>query len=564
MSFVTGKPLILVAIAVAVIVAGAAAFMLMGGGGAQTTTTTTQSQAATTTTTTTSQPAGQVSLEGYWHGTYRSEKTGSRGEFCFRLTKAGAGYAGTLAINDEANVYVGTGIPLAITVSGNAITLGWVAGPSVTFSGTISGDSMQGTWQISGGQYSDQGTWSASKGRNAMCGMLEATTTPPMQTTTTSAAPEDIYEAAPDLEAAGDLAKVDDAVRQLFSNIFGGVKLAEQGQMMGNTYGLYIVPRPLTVNDGNAIIQGVQSMGFQVGMMSGVTSEGVYVVAMLPDGSMLTIAAEMGTQEISVVYTGMANMTTTPSMTTTPPMETTTTFANQYDSVTDMQASGVLAAVDPMLRQAFEQVFGGVKLEYISDSGDLYTDAVYIVPRQISHTDADALVQALQQAGFQVTDWYAEQGYFRIYVSVTIEGAEYSASIEFMGDYETQRLDIHVEKTPSPQDQYNAAQDLQPLGILADVDPALRPIFEQLFGGVKLISQTSYGTAAYGEYIVPRFATQEDAVSLVQLLEQAGFTNVFPQIDSAGAYIMAATGSYTVTIQLTFGSQTIQVMVAQG
>ncbi len=560
MSFVTGKPLVLVAIVVAVIVAGAAAFMLMGGGGAQTTTTTTQSQAATTTTTTTSQPAGQVSLEGYWHGTYRSEKTSSRGEFCFHLTRADSGYTGMLAINDEANVYVGTGIPLAIKVSGNAITLGWVAGPSVTFSGTISGDSMQGTWQISGGQYSDQGTWSASKGRNAMCGMLEATTTPPMHTTTTSASPQEIYDAAPDLEATGDLTKVDDMVRQLLGGIFGGVKLAEQGQTMGHTYGLYIVPRPLTVNDGNAIIQGIQSMGYQIGMMSGVSSEGVYVVAALPDGSMLTITAEMGKQEISVVYTGTTGMTTTPPVETT----TTTTFVNQYDSVTDMQASGVLAAIDPMLRQAFEQVFGGAKLESITDSGDLYTDAVYIVPRQISHTDADTLVQALQQAGFQVTDWYAEQGYFRIYVSVIIEGAEHSASIEFMGDYETQRLDIHVEKTPSPQDQYNAAQDLQPLGILAEVDPALRLIFEQMFGGVKLISQTSYGAAAYGEYIVPRPVAQDDAVSMVQLLEQANFTNVFPQIDSAGAYIMATTGSYTVTIQLTFGSQTIQVMVAQG
>lgn len=562
MSFVAGKPLILVAIAVAVIVAGAAAFMLMGGGGAQPSTTTTQSQ-STTTTTTTSQPAEQATLEGYWHGTYRSEETSSRGEFCFRLTKASVGYVGVLAINDVANVYVGTGIPLVVRVSGNAITLGWVAGPGVTFSGTISGDSMQGTWQIGGGQYSDQGTWAASKGTNTLCSALETITMPPTQTspTTTSASPQETYDSAPDLEATGDLATVDGAVRQLLGGIFGGVKLAEQGEAMGYTYGVYVVPRLLTVDDGNAVVQGLRSMGYQI-IASTVSSEEVMVQALLPEGTLLIVRADIGSQEISVVKKSYwPGMTTT---TTTPPTETTTTFVNEYDSATDMQASGVLAVVDPMLRQAFEQVFGGAKLES-TESYNLSAEAVYIVPRQVSHTDADALVQALQQAGFQVTDWNAEQDYFIIYVSATIEDAEYSASIEFMGYYEVQRLYVHVEKAATPQDLYNSAQDLQPLGILADVDPALRSVFEQLFGGAKLTSQTSYAGTAYGEYIVPRPVALNDVESLVQLLQQANFTIMGQQVDSSGAFINAMKPSYMVMIQLYFDSQTIEVQVfAQG
>ncbi len=552
MSSIVGKPVVLVAVTVAVIVAGAAAFMLMGGGGAETTTTT---STTTTTTTTTTQPAGQAALEGYWHGTYKSQSTASRGEFCFRLVKAGAGYAGTLAINDEANVYVGTGIPVAITVSGNQITMGWVAGPSVTFSGTISGNTMEGTWQISGGQYSDHGTWSASKGKSSMCEMLEATTTTPAATSTTSpASPQEYYDSVTDLKAVGDLAAVDGMIRQLLSNVFGGAKLAVQGQTTSGMKAVYVVPRLVTADDGAALIQTLQNMGYQLGMMSGVTGKEIYITVALPDGSMLIISAGIGGQEIAVLYT-VVMITSIP--TTTTATETT----NPYDSAPNIQASGVLAVLDPMFRQAFEQVFDGVKLEAITDSGDFYTSAVYIVPRKISYTDAEALTQALQRAGLQVDYSHSEPDYFRIYVSTTINGSQYNASIEFGGPQDPQRLEVYVEKTPSPQELYNAAEDQQPLGVLAEVDPAIRAVLSEVFGGVKLVEQGSYGTGAYGEYIVPRLATEEDATAIVQLLPQYNFTNVFPQIDSDGAYIMAVTGSYTVTIQFYFDSQTIEVMV---
>jgi hypothetical protein len=45
-------------------------------------------------------------------------------------------------------------------VNGNAITFGTVGSTVITYTGTVSGDSMSGTYQVGGSQH---GTWSAHR-----------------------------------------------------------------------------------------------------------------------------------------------------------------------------------------------------------------------------------------------------------------------------------------------------------------------------------------------------------------------------------------------------------------
>jgi hypothetical protein len=50
--------------------------------------------------------------------------------------------------------------PLTGTVSGNTINFGTVGSAAVTYTGTVSGDTMSGTYVVGG---SDHGSWSAHR-----------------------------------------------------------------------------------------------------------------------------------------------------------------------------------------------------------------------------------------------------------------------------------------------------------------------------------------------------------------------------------------------------------------
>ena len=53
--------------------------------------------------------------------------------------------------------------PCTATVNGSAITFGTVGSTAITYSGTVSGNSMSGNYQVQGGSSSASGTWSATK-----------------------------------------------------------------------------------------------------------------------------------------------------------------------------------------------------------------------------------------------------------------------------------------------------------------------------------------------------------------------------------------------------------------
>jgi hypothetical protein len=107
---------------------------------------------ASTTTAPTSAPATAGDLTGTWNGTYNGSYSGT---FTVKWTQSGSNVDGTIALPSA-----GTTEQLNGTVSGDKITFGTVGSFAVTYSGTFSGSSMSGTYEVTG---SPAGNWSATK-----------------------------------------------------------------------------------------------------------------------------------------------------------------------------------------------------------------------------------------------------------------------------------------------------------------------------------------------------------------------------------------------------------------
>jgi len=110
------------------------------------------STAASTPASTTTAPAMAGDLTGTWNGTYNGSYSGT---FTVKWTQNGSNVDGTIALPS-----VGTTEQLNGTVSGDKITFGTVGSFAVTYSGTFSGSSMSGSYNVTG---SPAGNWSATK-----------------------------------------------------------------------------------------------------------------------------------------------------------------------------------------------------------------------------------------------------------------------------------------------------------------------------------------------------------------------------------------------------------------
>jgi len=96
-------------------------------------------------------------LSGKWSGSYSGTFGGT-----FKLTwqQSGESLTGTIMISGFGDV------PTSIhgTVQGASISFGTVGSKSITYSGSVSSNSMHGTWQMkAGGQSLGGGSWKASK-----------------------------------------------------------------------------------------------------------------------------------------------------------------------------------------------------------------------------------------------------------------------------------------------------------------------------------------------------------------------------------------------------------------
>jgi hypothetical protein len=107
----------------------------------------------------TSTPAA-AGLTGTWSGQYSGT---FHGTFNVTWTQSGSNLTGAIKISNK-NPDSTDDLPIQGTVNGSSITfgtLGAVVAAPITYSGSVSGDSMSGTWQMQGGQGS--GSWNATK-----------------------------------------------------------------------------------------------------------------------------------------------------------------------------------------------------------------------------------------------------------------------------------------------------------------------------------------------------------------------------------------------------------------
>lgn len=106
---------------------------------------TTPSTAATT-------AAAGVDLSGSWSGRYSGAFVGT---FKLSWQQQGSSLDGTITLSDPPQT-----LSLNGTVTGSQISFGTVGSQAITYSGSVSGNSMSGSYQVGG---NPGGSWSASK-----------------------------------------------------------------------------------------------------------------------------------------------------------------------------------------------------------------------------------------------------------------------------------------------------------------------------------------------------------------------------------------------------------------
>ena len=98
-----------------------------------------------------SSPAAAVDLSGTWSGQYDGAFNGT---FTLTWTQSNSKLTGSIKLSTDGTVNL-NGV-----VTGNSIRFGTVGSTAITYSGTVSGDSMSGTYQVGG---ATGGNWSAAK-----------------------------------------------------------------------------------------------------------------------------------------------------------------------------------------------------------------------------------------------------------------------------------------------------------------------------------------------------------------------------------------------------------------
>jgi hypothetical protein len=100
-----------------------------------------------------SAPAAAGPLTGTWNGHYGGSYQGT---FVLHWHQSGSKLSGRIHISSPAS-----SLPIHGSVGGGSIQFGTVGSYAITYSGTVSGNSMSGTYKVGGAQ---GGNWRASKG----------------------------------------------------------------------------------------------------------------------------------------------------------------------------------------------------------------------------------------------------------------------------------------------------------------------------------------------------------------------------------------------------------------
>jgi hypothetical protein len=125
-----------------------------GGGGSGGAGTTAHSSAPATKTAVSNRKAPGA-LSGKWAGHYSGSFSG---DFTVRWRQTGAHLHGTIHLSNPGNT-----MPINGTVHGSTISFGTVGSMAITYSGTVSGSSMSGTYKVHSANGASGGPWSASR-----------------------------------------------------------------------------------------------------------------------------------------------------------------------------------------------------------------------------------------------------------------------------------------------------------------------------------------------------------------------------------------------------------------
>ncbi|HUZ84502.1 MAG TPA: hypothetical protein VMU66_07400 [Gaiellales bacterium] len=101
------------------------------------------------------QAPAAAGLSGTWSGKYSGAYNGT---FTLTWRQSGSNLRGTIKISSPADTLGING-----TVTGGSIRFGTVGSTAITYSGSVSGNSMSGTYQVQTGNGSVGGPWSAAK-----------------------------------------------------------------------------------------------------------------------------------------------------------------------------------------------------------------------------------------------------------------------------------------------------------------------------------------------------------------------------------------------------------------
>jgi collagen type VII alpha len=105
-------------------------------------------------------PTGDAAaLEGTWSGTWDTDIPQVHGTFSWTIEATANGFKGTIDIQDTSCVSNGQ---VDIALDGDTITIGSInAEQPITFTGTVSGDTMSGTYDASACPPPNTGSWEA-------------------------------------------------------------------------------------------------------------------------------------------------------------------------------------------------------------------------------------------------------------------------------------------------------------------------------------------------------------------------------------------------------------------
>ncbi len=239
-----------------------------------------------------------VNIAGAWHGTYHSNA--GDGEWSWSINKTSTGsYTGLLTTTGP---YSGQHVPITVTLSGDKITVGWVA-VGVVFEGTVSGDSMSGTWRFQSGM--DSGPWNGERGEVDITPHFQNN----MQSDNESNGGENEnngttnnYDTTNEVDMIGNqyIKDVEKDIKDTLIDVFGGAKRSTVVNQSGNFGVGYVVKRAPESNDVDNVANGMENKGYTT---NAKTSEGMMVSKNVAGFGIVNVimTINQGDQEITAV-----------------------------------------------------------------------------------------------------------------------------------------------------------------------------------------------------------------------------------------------------------------------